>query len=1024
MSVVNITFDASPGLITGTNSSTIVIATNSDGKINVADIPESIRDGYLLNGWAEIMLSVSGFHFPTEFPIKFGQTSSSETKLIDFETRVFTQNTTIYAVWEKQPDLIVTFYLNNSIYARMTPDAQGKISTPPTAPEIANKIFVGWSYTDSSTTIIDFETAVFNKPETVWGIYGISTLITFNANNGYFEDDTSVKTVLTDINGYVTPPDIPDRGLDWEFMGWALSSNPDTVIDLSTTVFNTPTTLVAKWTKLETRVIFNPNGGYWGEDPADTDPKVIPLSTRGKPVLIPDSPKKSATEVNSFQFVGWTLNQDDETTLIPDISLFETDESVELFALWQTMYTIVLDANSGYFAIVDENGEVIETVDKISYTLEIGESILDESMPSVMKANASFEYWAYDIDGKRPIENPIDEFVSEENVTLYAIWKNVWQVIFNANGGAFANGAFEYTRVNDGECANPPSPPSKPNAKFIGWATDEDAGITDTINLAGYPIKADTTFYAVWEKVITILFHANTGAFPNGETYISREANALGYVEEPVTPVKEGFEFRGWAITANAELSDIISVDNTRFTQDTALYAVWHYIVYVTFNSNGGEYLPGTNIIIRADDSGHIKEPLNLPTRLGYIFKGWGFTSDSTEPIDLKTQIFKEQTVLYAVWKLIVYVTFDANYGAFPDGTESITIRASEEGYLNPPQDPVRNGHKFVGWGNTKDSQQSDAIDIPTTEFTQIVTIYAIWERVFVSTIEFGFYDSLRGDRRYDAKDIASIFDGIIFDGISATNNNYYQVEPAASGLRVVVKSGKAWFDHTCSINTADIILQLDTPHWGVNRYDAIVLEVNRETRINSIKVVKGPTPSGEKPNLIFTDKVKQYLLAWVRLRPRASTITWADVDNRAGLSTQLTLGLMQVVPISTFTQYWNTWRNEFYKYFNDLKKVVNQGTIDNIVQDLNLMINISDKALITTPTSNDTLYLTNYSAKIILLDGLRPTGTIIGSTNPVSGFDKNGYYAKQLNSRLYLSHKPLFLAKTNNSPWGKEGEE
>ena len=88
---------------------------------------------------------------------------------------------------------------------------------------------------------------------------------------------------------------------------------------------------------------------------------------------------------------------------------------------------------------------------------------------------------------------------------------------------------------------------------------------------------------------------------------------------------------------------------------------------------------------------------------------------------------------------------------------------------------------------------------------------------------------------------MSSIFDGLIVDGIFSSIGTAFNVR-AAGGLTVNIGIGRAWFNHTWTLN--DSILPLEAPEAEVllDRIDAVVIEVNaiESVRANSIKFVTG----------------------------------------------------------------------------------------------------------------------------------------------------------------------------------------
>ena len=65
-----------------------------------------------------------------------------------------------------------------------------------------------------------------------------------------------------------------------------------------------------------------------------------------------------------------------------------------------------------------------------------------------------------------------------------------------------------------------------------------------------------------------------------------------------------------------------------------------------------------------------------------------------------------------------------------------------------------------------------------------------------------GFFNSQNGDRKYNAEQMASIFDGLIKDGVYDTVGDIFAVTPG-TGMQVRVGSGRAWFAHTWNNNDA-----------------------------------------------------------------------------------------------------------------------------------------------------------------------------------------------------------------------------
>lgn len=147
-------------------------------------------------------------------------------------------------------------------------------------------------------------------------------------------------------------------------------------------------------------------------------------------------------------------------------------------------------------------------------------------------------------------------------------------------------------------------------------------------------------------------------------------------------------------------------------------------------------------------------------------------------------------------------------------------------------------------------------------------------------TVTYGFYNSVAGDRTYDAVQLSSLFDGIITDGVFELIGDALETVDS-TGMNVIVGTGKAWFNHTWTINDADLTLTHDASDIVLNRIDTIVLEVNASlaVRANSIKIVKGtPASSPSAPTLTNTSEIHQYPLADVYIGAGISEILPANI--------------------------------------------------------------------------------------------------------------------------------------------------
>jgi len=182
-------------------------------------------------------------------------------------------------------------------------------------------------------------------------------------------------------------------------------------------------------------------------------------------------------------------------------------------------------------------------------------------------------------------------------------------------------------------------------------------------------------------------------------------------------------------------------------------------------------------------------------------------------------------------------------------------------------------------------------------------------------TITCGFYNSLAGDRKYNATQIAMLFDGIINDGVFASIGNSLIVE-AGSGMTVNVGIGRAWFNQTWLDNDAILPLTLEASEVVLSRIDSVVVEINAGTgsRENTIKIVKGVAASSPiAPVMANTGTLHQHALCTILVGPNVTSITNLNITNLVGTaSCPFVTGLLETITLDGISLIlnakWDVW--------------------------------------------------------------------------------------------------------------------
>lgn len=247
--------------------------------------------------------------------------------------------------------------------------------------------------------------------------------------------------------------------------------------------------------------------------------------------------------------------------------------------------------------------------------------------------------------------------------------------------------------------------------------------------------------------------------------------------------------------------------------------------------------------------------------------------------------------------------------------------------------------------------------------------------------LTFGFYDSLNHDRLYNAQQMSAIFDGIINDGVFASVGSHFSVVPG-TGMHVLVKSGRAWFNSTWTLNDSDIDLTIDAADSLLGRIDTVVLEVNSEqaTRANSIKVVKGTAASTPaKPTLTNTTTVHQHPLAHITVVKNTTAITASMIEIVVGKTDcPFVTAILQTTDI---TNLFEKWENDFQTWFSTVRSTLDGDVALNLQNqiDANWRNTLKDATKTKLGLASDAVPDDAFNA---LIEDVTGIGNIAFSTN------------------------------------------
>lgn len=217
-------------------------------------------------------------------------------------------------------------------------------------------------------------------------------------------------------------------------------------------------------------------------------------------------------------------------------------------------------------------------------------------------------------------------------------------------------------------------------------------------------------------------------------------------------------------------------------------------------------------------------------------------------------------------------------------------------------------------------------------------------------SLTYGFYNSLNGDRKYDATQMSTIFDGIIENGVFAKIGSAMTVT-ADSGLTVKVGTGRAWFNHTWTLNDAILPITAEASELILDRIDAVVLEINfnEDVRANSIKIVKGtPASKPAKPVMIDNDFIHQHPLCYIYRKANSTEILQSDITNAVGTTEcPFVTGPLSMITTDKLIIQWEA---EFDAWFAGLKAQLSGDVATNLTNQLVNHVNNKNNPHKVTP--------------------------------------------------------------------------
>ena len=195
-----------------------------------------------------------------------------------------------------------------------------------------------------------------------------------------------------------------------------------------------------------------------------------------------------------------------------------------------------------------------------------------------------------------------------------------------------------------------------------------------------------------------------------------------GWTSEPLIPVREGYRFLGWNKDHVDDGCDYFDYNCCRFEEDAVLHAIWEKNSYkLLFDPKGGSIPKGSRLLAYGEPLGE----LPTPEMEDNTFLGWYCLDEmgAEQPFTQEDTMPAQNLILCAKWEIeaeSVSVLLDT-----AGGSDVLPISIQKGELVQRPQDPVREGYRFLGW--YKDAAGMEKFKFEEDLVEEATVLYAQW---------------------------------------------------------------------------------------------------------------------------------------------------------------------------------------------------------------------------------------------------------------------------------------------------------
>ncbi len=279
-------------------------------------------------------------------------------------------------------------------------------------------------------------------------------------------------------------------------------------------------------------------------------------------------------------------------------------------------------ARSVFHTIRFYNGNTPISSQQVAVSEEPGQPATAKLNPYTNTSGKFFRGW--NTVAAQTAENPGTFYADNAEISLtgdvdlYAQWTDAYAVTFDKNNGEGSMDKFRLPK-SDATGNLPACAFTRSGYAFSGWNTNANCLGDSYTDGQQVTLTKSLTLYAQWTTAWTLSFYPNDGEGSMADIVVARGQTAA---LPACAFTREGYDFAGWAATANGEkiYDDQASVT---LTDNCTLYALWIPHVYaISYELDGGALPQG----VTNPDNYTIETPticLHEPVKENFTFDGW-----------------------------------------------------------------------------------------------------------------------------------------------------------------------------------------------------------------------------------------------------------------------------------------------------------------------------------------------------------------------------------------------------------------